>query len=146
MNDVEAAERTMQEIEKYELTRQNFFPLAVRVRLLALQGERSAVYEKIAELDAEIKDSQVGYPVMQIALSLYALGDYEDAVVWMKQAYEWRALAFAAFQWGLSEQWEYNEEFRRHPDYIALWELPGLKELAELRVANGHTAGLPITE
>ena len=144
MNDVEAAERIMQEIEKNERTTLNFFPLAISVRVLALQGERSAVYEKIAELEAEIKDSQVGYPVIQIALSLYALGDYEGAVAWMKQAYDWRELAFAAFLWGLSERWEYNEEFRRHPDYIALWELPGLKELAELRVANGQTAGLPL--
>lgn len=39
---------------------------------------------------------------------------------------------------------EVPEEMRRHPRYHAFWARPGMAELAEMRRANGQSAGLPL--
>jgi TolB-like protein len=53
--------------------------------------------------------------------------------------------------WGVGLVWfisdgayEFPDALRRHPRFHELWTLPGMPELAEVRRANGITAGLPL--
>lgn len=39
---------------------------------------------------------------------------------------------------------DYPETILRHPRYHALWEKPGMPEIAAARQSNGYTAGLPL--
>lgn len=41
-------------------------------------------------------------------------------------------------------RYEFPERTRRHPRYHEYWSLPGMAEWAEIRRANGQTAGLPL--
>jgi TolB-like protein len=41
-------------------------------------------------------------------------------------------------------RYEFPERTRRHPRYHEFWQLPGMARLAEVRRANGQTAGLPL--
>lgn len=41
-------------------------------------------------------------------------------------------------------RYEFPERTRRHPRYHEFWALPGMAEWAEIRRANGATAGLPL--
>ena len=44
----------------------------------------------------------------------------------------------------LSGPFEMPDVIRRHPRYHAIWETPHMKELADVRRANGQSAGLPL--
>lgn len=75
----------------------------------------------------------------------YFLEEYDTALKALDHAYEQRTGLFSpmylhAF---LTPPFEFDEAFTSRPGYREFWQKPELKELAELRRANGMEAGLP---
>ncbi len=65
----------------------------------------------------------------------------------LKLAYERGDLFGASFDMlPFYGQKNYPDELLKHPRYHALWEKPGLKELATLRRANGYHHSLPVQD
>jgi TolB-like protein len=100
--------------------------------------------------DARIPDfSGVSVDTRNFVLAaLIELGEFDAAVELLSRAYrEDGAFPFGFLLYPLSPgAFEFPEAFRKHPEYRDFWSRPGLSRLAAARIANGHSAGLPLND
>ncbi|WP_265530354.1 TIR domain-containing protein [Sphingomicrobium marinum] len=72
-------------------------------------------------------------------------GQVENAIDLLEVGYQKRELFGPNDFWPLLEgRYEFPDEMRRHPRFHAIWANPDMARLAEVRRANGQTAGLPL--
>lgn len=72
-------------------------------------------------------------------------GQIDQALDLLETGYEKRDLFGPNDFWPLLDgRYEYPDELRRHPRYHAIWNNTDMARLAEVRRANGQTAGLPL--
>ena len=83
-----------------------------------------------------------------VLAALIELGQFDAALELLARAYsEDGAFSFGFLLFPLSPGgFEFPDAFRKYPGYRELWSRPGLARLAAARIANGHTAGLPLNE
>jgi TolB-like protein/tetratricopeptide (TPR) repeat protein len=101
---------------------------------LALQGDRSRWDALVVDMDGSGK--------AWLSQFAYLVGDYDLAV----DGLEYSVRTFDVFDsgnWIFSIALKPGDPFLSHPRYRALWQIPGMPELAALRRANGALWGLP---
>jgi len=111
------------------------------VTVAAMNGDVEAVEQAIPSLLSNVGPG--GLNEGDIGALYFILGDYPEA------ARLFRAAAEGPVPFGWTYViWQYTPEERAllcQPDYHAIWELPGLPELAEIRRANGATEAHPLS-
>ncbi len=118
------------------------FQMLVDAFVAAMRGDRERVYELMPAIEAEATEEGILCPCDPASV-LYLLGDYEEAARRLLPLYE-AASGYDNFDI-LPTTETYDAGLRCQADFHAIWELPHLPELAEIRRANRATGNLPLS-
>jgi len=153
--DLETADELIREILKSFPEMEEYPDSAVinydQALYIALTEGKSTLINKVPEpiknnLQNPVFDESVnGLTAFRMFIVFYFLEEYDTALKALEHAYEQKTGLFApmylhAF---LTPPFAFDQAFTSLPEYREFWNKPKLKELAELRKANGMEAGLP---
>jgi len=141
---VRAAEEVHVATSADEYNSDPIFAMVVELLLAiadAMRGNVEAVEQRLPSILSSVGPD--GLNEADIANVYYFLGDYPEAARRFLVAAEDPNVNIPGYV-----IWPYlpeDREFLCHPDYHAVWEAPGMPELAEIRRANGATESLPLS-